>query len=195
MTVALLGAALMGSCAGRDYFGEKVALYFAWLGWYTYMLLPAAAMGLIVFLSGFALFEASQIRWGPGLVAWVWKGWDGVRDGVEGWGGAEDQMTWRVRAGDGSWGAGGGVKDGEDGVGAREGLWLSQHPPGPRTLSKEICEAHHILLCPRGDNSRRYQRLSDTCTFAKVCCLWGSTPGPAHPVGGLACLSFWRRGS
>lgn len=106
----------------RDYFGEKAALYFAWLGWYTYMLLPAAAMGLIVFLSGFALFEASQI-------------------------------------------------------------------------SKEICEAHHILLCPRGDNSRRYQRLSDTCTFAKVCCLWGSTPGPAHPVGGLACLSFWRRGS
>nr|XP_036858330.1 anoctamin-9 isoform X6 [Manis javanica] len=79
----------------RDYFGEKAALYFAWLGWYTYMLVPAAAMGLIVFLSGFALFEASQI-------------------------------------------------------------------------SKEICEAHHILLCPRGDNSRRYQRLSDTCTFAKL---------------------------
>ncbi|XP_036783082.2 anoctamin-9 isoform X4 [Manis pentadactyla] len=79
----------------RDYFGEKVALYFAWLGWYTYMLVPAAAVGLIVFLSGFALFEASQI-------------------------------------------------------------------------SKEICEAHHILLCPRGDNSRRYQRLSDTCTFAKL---------------------------
>eukprot|EP00071_Canis_lupus_P027431 XP_022260988.1 anoctamin-9 isoform X1 [Canis lupus familiaris] len=79
----------------RDYFGEKVALYFAWLGWYTYMLVPAAAVGLLVFLSGFALFNASQI-------------------------------------------------------------------------SKEICEAHDILLCPRGDHSRRYQQLSDTCTFAKL---------------------------
>ncbi|XP_005401921.1 PREDICTED: anoctamin-9 [Chinchilla lanigera] len=45
----------------RDYFGEKVALYFAWLGWYTYMLVPAAVVGLIVFLSGFALFNSSQI--------------------------------------------------------------------------------------------------------------------------------------
>ncbi|XP_059008811.1 anoctamin-9 isoform X1 [Mustela lutreola] len=79
----------------RDYFGEKVALYFAWLGWYTYMLVPAALVGLIVFLSGFSLFNASQI-------------------------------------------------------------------------SKEICEAHDVLLCPRGDHSRRYQQLSDTCTFAKL---------------------------
>ncbi|XP_077913652.1 anoctamin-9 isoform X3 [Halichoerus grypus] len=79
----------------RDYFGEKVALYFAWLGWYTYMLVPAAVVGLIIFLSGFSLFNASQI-------------------------------------------------------------------------SKEICEAHDILLCPRGDHSRRYQQLSDTCTFAKL---------------------------
>ncbi|XP_045871057.1 anoctamin-9 isoform X2 [Meles meles] len=79
----------------RDYFGEKVALYFAWLGWYTYMLVPAAVVGLVVFLSGFSLFNASQI-------------------------------------------------------------------------SKEICEAHDVLLCPRGDHSRRYQQLSDTCTFAKL---------------------------
>ncbi|XP_023039178.1 anoctamin-9 isoform X1 [Piliocolobus tephrosceles] len=79
----------------RNYFGEKVALYFAWLGWYTYMLVPAALTGLLVFLSGFSLFEASQI-------------------------------------------------------------------------SKEICEAHDILMCPLGDHSRRYQRLSETCTFAKL---------------------------
>lgn len=79
----------------RCYFGEKVALYFAWLGWYTYMLVPAALFGLITFLSGFSLFNASQI-------------------------------------------------------------------------SKEICEAHDIFMCPRGDHSRRYQRLSDTCTFAKL---------------------------
>uniref|UniRef100_A0A8D0QQM3 Anoctamin n=1 Tax=Sus scrofa TaxID=9823 RepID=A0A8D0QQM3_PIG len=79
----------------RNYFGEKVALYFAWLGWYTYMLVPAAAVGLIIFLSGFSLFHASQI-------------------------------------------------------------------------SKEICEAHDIYMCPRGDHSRRYRRLSETCTFAKL---------------------------
>ncbi|XP_076971341.1 anoctamin-9 isoform X2 [Tamandua tetradactyla] len=79
----------------RDYFGEKVALYFAWLGWYTTMLVPAAVVGLVVFLSGFSLFTSSQI-------------------------------------------------------------------------SKEICEAHDVLLCPRGDHGRTFQRLSDTCTFAKL---------------------------
>ncbi|XP_012507381.1 PREDICTED: anoctamin-9 [Propithecus coquereli] len=79
----------------RDYFGEKVALYFAWLGWYTYMLVPAALVGLGIFLSGFTLFESSQI-------------------------------------------------------------------------SREICAAHTIFLCPLGDHGRRFQRLSDTCTFAKL---------------------------
>ncbi|XP_035297495.1 anoctamin-9 isoform X2 [Cricetulus griseus] len=79
----------------RNYFGEKVALYFAWLGWYTYMLVPAAVVGLIIFLSGFALFDSSQI-------------------------------------------------------------------------SKEICQAEDIFMCPLGDNSRRYQRLSELCTFAKL---------------------------
>lgn len=44
--------------------------------------------------------------------------------------------------------------------------------PHPCPFSKEICEAHDILMCPLGDHSRRYQRLSETCTFAKVCHLW-----------------------
>ncbi|KAM9659862.1 anoctamin-9 [Trichechus inunguis] len=79
----------------RNYFGEKVALYFAWLGWYTFMLVPATVAGLIVFLTGFSLFDASQI-------------------------------------------------------------------------SKEICEAHDIFMCPRGDKSHRSHRLSDTCSFAKL---------------------------
>ncbi|XP_016047564.2 anoctamin-7 [Erinaceus europaeus] len=36
----------------RGYFGEKVALYFAWLGFYTAWLLPAAVVGTLVFLAG-----------------------------------------------------------------------------------------------------------------------------------------------
>uniref|UniRef100_F6YP84 Anoctamin n=1 Tax=Ciona intestinalis TaxID=7719 RepID=F6YP84_CIOIN len=36
----------------RMYFGEKIAIYFAWLGFYTMMLVPAAVFGIIVFLYG-----------------------------------------------------------------------------------------------------------------------------------------------
>lgn len=41
----------------REYFGEKIAMYFAWLGFYTGWLLPAAVVGLLVFLIGFWLME------------------------------------------------------------------------------------------------------------------------------------------
>ncbi|KAI4825102.1 hypothetical protein KUCAC02_020800 [Chaenocephalus aceratus] len=34
----------------RKYFGEKIGLYFAWLGLYTQMLIPASLVGVIVFL-------------------------------------------------------------------------------------------------------------------------------------------------
>nr|KAF6463832.1 anoctamin 1 [Rousettus aegyptiacus] len=36
----------------RKYFGEKIGLYFAWLGVYTQMLIPASVVGVIVFLYG-----------------------------------------------------------------------------------------------------------------------------------------------
>ncbi|XP_024136617.2 anoctamin-7 isoform X1 [Oryzias melastigma] len=36
----------------REYFGEKIALYFAWLGFYTAWLLPAAVVGTLIFVSG-----------------------------------------------------------------------------------------------------------------------------------------------
>uniref|UniRef100_A0A8C8VLZ7 Anoctamin n=1 Tax=Pelusios castaneus TaxID=367368 RepID=A0A8C8VLZ7_9SAUR len=39
----------------RRYFGEKIALYFAWLGFYTGWLLPAAVVGTLVFIVGIFL--------------------------------------------------------------------------------------------------------------------------------------------
>ncbi|XP_055954803.1 anoctamin-4-like [Patella vulgata] len=36
----------------RKYFGEKIGIYFAWLGYYTALLLPAALIGLVVFIYG-----------------------------------------------------------------------------------------------------------------------------------------------
>ncbi|KAL4624317.1 anoctamin-9 isoform X1 [Arapaima gigas] len=45
----------------RSYFGEKIALYFLWLGWYTFLLIPAAILGIIVFLYGLAFFSTSPL--------------------------------------------------------------------------------------------------------------------------------------
>ncbi|GCB72419.1 hypothetical protein scyTo_0006294 [Scyliorhinus torazame] len=36
----------------RKYFGEKIGLYFAWLGLYTQLLMPASLVGIIVFFYG-----------------------------------------------------------------------------------------------------------------------------------------------
>ena len=43
----------------RRYFGDKMALYFAWLGFYTQMLIPASIIGVITFISG-VFFMASD---------------------------------------------------------------------------------------------------------------------------------------
>ncbi|KAL8591816.1 hypothetical protein ACOMHN_047076 [Nucella lapillus] len=40
----------------RLYFGEKVGIYFTWLGYYTGLLIPAAIVGLIAFIYGLATF-------------------------------------------------------------------------------------------------------------------------------------------
>lgn len=45
----------------RHYFGEKVALYYLWLGWYTKLLVPAAALGVVVFLYGLAFFRTNPL--------------------------------------------------------------------------------------------------------------------------------------
>ncbi|KAJ9595499.1 hypothetical protein L9F63_013321, partial [Diploptera punctata] len=36
----------------KKYFGDKIGLYFAWLGFYTNMLIPASAVGLLCFFYG-----------------------------------------------------------------------------------------------------------------------------------------------
>lgn len=42
----------------RRYFGEKIALYFAWLGFYTAWLLPAAIVGTLVFIIGILMLSS-----------------------------------------------------------------------------------------------------------------------------------------
>lgn len=40
--------------AVREYFGEKIAIYFAWLGFYTAWLIPVSIIGVLVFIYGLA---------------------------------------------------------------------------------------------------------------------------------------------
>ncbi|XP_058842374.1 anoctamin-1-like isoform X1 [Acipenser ruthenus] len=43
----------------RKYFGENIGLYFAWLGVYTELLIPASVVGIIVFLYGCATLDTN----------------------------------------------------------------------------------------------------------------------------------------
>ncbi|XP_075328737.1 anoctamin-2b [Odontesthes bonariensis] len=43
----------------RKYFGEKIGLYFAWLGVYTQLLIPASIVGIIVFCYGVATVDTN----------------------------------------------------------------------------------------------------------------------------------------
>ena len=45
----------------RDYFGEKIAIYFAWLGFYTGWLLPASVVGVAVFLYGLLTLDQNSV--------------------------------------------------------------------------------------------------------------------------------------
>jgi Calcium-activated chloride channel/Dimerisation domain of Ca+-activated chloride-channel, anoctamin len=44
----------------RNYFGDKIGLYFAWLGFYTKMLVPAAVVGLVCFVYGCLSLESQD---------------------------------------------------------------------------------------------------------------------------------------
>ncbi|XP_015606039.1 anoctamin-5 [Cephus cinctus] len=45
----------------QEYFGVNFALYFAWLGFYTYMLIPASIAGLICFFYGLVTLSSNQL--------------------------------------------------------------------------------------------------------------------------------------
>ncbi|XP_068128907.1 anoctamin-4 isoform X2 [Hyperolius riggenbachi] len=108
----------------RRYFGEKIGLYFAWLGWYTGMLFPAAIIGLFVFLYGLFTLDNCQV-------------------------------------------------------------------------SREICQATNITMCPLCDEYCPYMRLSDSCLYAKVTHLFdnGATVFFAvfMAVWATVFLEFWKR--
>ncbi|XP_061570126.1 anoctamin-4-like [Cololabis saira] len=108
----------------RRYFGEKIGLYFAWLGWYTGMLFPAALVGLLVFVYGLFTVEQCQV-------------------------------------------------------------------------SKEICQATDIVMCPICDQYCPFLRLSDSCIYAKVTHLFdnGATVFFAvfMAVWATVFLEFWKR--
>lgn len=46
----------------RKYFGEKIGLYFAWLGLYTEFLIPSSVVGIFVFLYGCITIESDIPR-------------------------------------------------------------------------------------------------------------------------------------
>ncbi|XP_069048889.1 anoctamin-4 isoform X3 [Lepisosteus oculatus] len=108
----------------RRYFGEKIGLYFAWLGWYTGMLFPTAVVGLLVFLYGVFTLDSCQV-------------------------------------------------------------------------SKEVCQATDIIMCPLCDKYCPYMRLSDSCVYAKVTHLFdnGATVFFAvfMAVWATVFLEFWKR--
>ena len=47
----------------KEYFGVKFGLYFAWLGFYTHMLIPAAVVGLVCFFYGLATMYSNTYRY------------------------------------------------------------------------------------------------------------------------------------
>ncbi|XP_068163555.1 anoctamin-4-like isoform X1 [Antennarius striatus] len=108
----------------RRYFGEKIGLYFAWLGWYTGMLFPAALVGLLVFLYGLFTLEHCQV-------------------------------------------------------------------------SKEICQATDIIMCPICDQYCPYLKLSDSCIYAKVTHLFDNAAtvffAVFMAVWATLFLEFWKR--
>ncbi|XP_072392472.1 anoctamin-2-like isoform X1 [Diabrotica undecimpunctata] len=79
----------------KEYFGVKFALYFAWLGFYTHMLIPASIVGILCLIYGAATLSSDS-------------------------------------------------------------------------LSRDICAAANVTMCPRCDKFCDYWNLQESCTYAKV---------------------------
>lgn len=47
----------------RQYFGEKIGMYFAWLGYYTAMLVPVSILGLLTCIYGLVLINDDVVRY------------------------------------------------------------------------------------------------------------------------------------
>lgn len=47
----------------KEYLGVKFAFYFAWLGFYTQLLIPAAILGIAVFIYGITFLSADDYRY------------------------------------------------------------------------------------------------------------------------------------
>ena len=45
----------------REYFGEKIALYFAWLGFYTGWLIPPSVVGMLIFIYGLLTVDTDPV--------------------------------------------------------------------------------------------------------------------------------------
>ena len=45
----------------RDYYGERIALYFAWLEFYTLMLVPVSIIGVAIMIYGIFLWNNDPI--------------------------------------------------------------------------------------------------------------------------------------
>lgn len=61
-TDALTAAAAALFLLRRKYYGEKIGIYFAWLGFYTEMLFFAAIVGSLCFVYGFLTYDDNQWR-------------------------------------------------------------------------------------------------------------------------------------
>ena len=48
----------------RKYYGSKISLYFAWLGFYTYMLWVPAILGIGACVYGAGTLWTDEPRWG-----------------------------------------------------------------------------------------------------------------------------------
>ena len=45
----------------RHYFGEQIAIYFAWLGFYTGWLIPVSVIGVLVFIYGLFTVQVDAV--------------------------------------------------------------------------------------------------------------------------------------